>query len=578
MQCAAAQPCFPRHGALERASQLPSRPRRHSSGNQRADHHHSAHRGAGQAALAAGHTRAPRPRLRSCVEQSPAFARSAGLTIDPDASDYARWPGAFCWLPACWWILATLAAGDRLPCNRHFLRLVEGRATGAGRPGGSLSADPELVERYWDRDSVGALVASPIRPTLLIARSWQAGGAESWRPPVPMRLPRLTYSVDAASVESRRRRLRAQQLPNISATGWRLGCWWPHRLRFQVEKLAQNLYISARAWLGTRPWRVSSRRRGTRARRGSSPSAVISLPALRAWLQYRGRAAGRVLSVRISAFGGDAYAFCQHIQSRFVAILSLVRSFQVGHNNAFRLHPGPPRLESYQRGLRSWQSDAFCATAGRGDWSGATSVFLPISSPTGRSVHPAPTPARCSIAWARCAVWFSAAAIHGANCRGPGSWSKPWGRLACVNRHGPIRWSRGAAEWADCRTGRFPTLKREVAYGVENSRGFSSRLRRTAAFVEVKSVTSALETRWRPSDAVTTRGARHRELSAGPCRCAWCSNTASAERHRSGRPARRSIRPMPLRCGKRRQAWKYWLTASIFPSRLRITGRLPVLL
>ncbi|MCQ4062574.1 DNA/RNA nuclease SfsA, partial [Klebsiella pneumoniae] len=63
----------------------------------------------------------------------------------------------------------------------------------------------------------------------------------------------------------------------------------------------------------------------------------------------------------------------------------------------------------------------------------------------------------------------------------------------------------------------FTTLKREVAYGVENSRvDFRLDYAGTAAFVEVKSVTLGFaETPVAAfPDAVTTRGARHlRELA-----------------------------------------------------------------
>ena len=59
-----------------------------------------------------------------------------------------------------------LLADPGYPCNRHFLRLVEGAAqlVPVG-PEMRYQLTPELVERYWDRDSVGALVASPANPT-----------------------------------------------------------------------------------------------------------------------------------------------------------------------------------------------------------------------------------------------------------------------------------------------------------------------------------------------------------------------------------------------------------------------------
>lgn len=104
----------------------------------------------------------------------------------------------------------------------------------------------------------------------------------------------------------------------------------------------------------------------------------------------------------------------------------------------------------------------------------------------------------------------------------PGTWElveTPQGRLACINtaranrlveealRAGVIKELEG-----------FTGLKREVAYGVENSRvDFRLDYPSGPAFVEVKSVTLGFGDTAVAAfpDAVTTRGARHlRELAA----------------------------------------------------------------
>ncbi len=104
----------------------------------------------------------------------------------------------------------------------------------------------------------------------------------------------------------------------------------------------------------------------------------------------------------------------------------------------------------------------------------------------------------------------------------PGTWElveTPQGRLACVNtaRANPL------VEEAllDGRIGElagFTALRREVAYGVENSRvDFCLDYAGMPAYVEVKSVTLGFDDTAVAAfpDAVTARGARHlRELAA----------------------------------------------------------------
>ena len=105
------------------------------------------------------------------------------------------------------------------------------------------------------------------------------------------------------------------------------------------------------------------------------------------------------------------------------------------------------------------------------------------------------------------------------NCMGEGARVEtPQGRLACVNtaRANPLV-EEALLNGQIAELAGFTTLKREVAYGVENSRvDFRLDYAGTAAFVEVKSATLGFaETPVAAfPDAVTTRGARHlRELA-----------------------------------------------------------------
>lgn len=104
----------------------------------------------------------------------------------------------------------------------------------------------------------------------------------------------------------------------------------------------------------------------------------------------------------------------------------------------------------------------------------------------------------------------------------PGTWElveTPQGRLACVNTARANRLVEEAllAGVIDELSG-FTAFKREVAYGVENSRvDFRLDYPAGPAFVEVKSVTLGFGDTAVAAfpDAVTTRGARHlRELAA----------------------------------------------------------------
>jgi aspartate/methionine/tyrosine aminotransferase len=166
---------------------------------------------AGQAALAAGHTRytAARglPALRQAIS---GFYRSHyGLDIDPErilvtpgGSGALLLASSLLVDPGRHWLLAD----PGYPCNRHFLRLVEGGAAGAGRPGDGLPAHPSLVEQHWNADSVGALVASPANPTGTVlsadelAALSQALHARGGHLVVDEIYHGLTYGLDAPSV------------------------------------------------------------------------------------------------------------------------------------------------------------------------------------------------------------------------------------------------------------------------------------------------------------------------------------------------------------------------------------------
>ncbi|WP_165670581.1 DNA/RNA nuclease SfsA [Metapseudomonas otitidis] len=118
-----------------------------------------------------------------------------------------------------------------------------------------------------------------------------------------------------------------------------------------------------------------------------------------------------------------------------------------------------------------------------------------------------------------CRVWFSRSSDPRRKL--PGTWElveTPQGRLACINtaRANPLVEEALLAGRIPELAG-FTALKREVAYGMENSRAdFRLDYPAAALYVEVKSVTLGFEGTPVAAfpDAVTTRGAKHlRELA-----------------------------------------------------------------
>lgn len=336
---------------------------------------------AGQAALSAGHTRytAARglPQLREAIAGF--YASRYRLNIDPDrilitpgGSGALLLASSLLVDPGRHWLLAD----PGYPCNRHFLRLVEGAAqlVPVG-PETRYQLTPQLVERYWDADSVGALVASPANPTgtvlhadelAALSQSLKARGGHLV---VDEIYHGLTYGMDASSVLEVDD--EAFVLNSFSKyfgmTGWRLG-WLvaPADAVPELEKLAQNLYISAPsmaqhaalACFQPQTLEILEERREEFARRRD-----YLLPALRE-LGFRIAVEPEgafYLYADISAFGGDAYAFCRHfIETEHLAFtpgLDFGRH-QAGHHVRFAYTQDLPRLEEavqrLARGLKTW--------------------------------------------------------------------------------------------------------------------------------------------------------------------------------------------------------------------------------
>lgn len=215
---------------------------------------------AGQRALLEGHTRytaaAGLPALRQAIADQ--YQARYGVAISPRRILVT--PGASGALQLATAIL--IDPGDRIlladpgyPCNRHFVRLVEGEAVGipvGPETGYQLTA--ELVERHWDARTKAILLASPANPTgtvippdelaALIAAVEARGGRvimdEIYHGLIygaPVQTA-LAYSDQVLVINSFSK--------YYGMTGWRLG-WLvaPDDCIDAAEKLAQNLFLAA---------------------------------------------------------------------------------------------------------------------------------------------------------------------------------------------------------------------------------------------------------------------------------------------------------------------------------------------
>ncbi len=287
---------------------------------------------AGQAALAAGHTRYTAARGLPALREAIAgfYRRQYQLDIDPQrilitpgGSGALLLASSLLVDPGRQWLLAD----PGYPCNRHFLRLVEGGAQLVPvNAGTAYQLTPDLVSTHWNEHSVGALLASPANPTGTVlsapelAALSQALHARGGHMVVDEIYHGLTYGMDAASV------LQVDDSAFVlnsfskyfGMTGWRLG-WLvaPPAAVPELEKLAQNLYISASsiaqhaalACFEDEAMAIfEQRREAFRQRRDFLLPALREL-GFRIELEPQG---AFYLYADVSAFTDDAQAFCAH--------------------------------------------------------------------------------------------------------------------------------------------------------------------------------------------------------------------------------------------------------------------------
>lgn len=215
---------------------------------------------AGQASLARGLTHyTPAVGLRALREAIAGHYRARDrLDMDPDR--ILLTPGAS---GALQLVLAALIDPGRevlmsdpgYPCNRNFVRLVEGRArlvpTDAAH---GYQLTPELAQAHWTADVAAVLVASPANPSGTLLTADQLAGLHGLARERGAALivdeiyHGLTYDVTARSALA-----VADDVFVINSfskyfgmTGWRLG-WLvaPAEYVEALDRLAQNLFLAA---------------------------------------------------------------------------------------------------------------------------------------------------------------------------------------------------------------------------------------------------------------------------------------------------------------------------------------------
>lgn len=319
------------------------------------------------------------PQLREAIAGF--YQQRYGLSLDPQrvvvtpgGSGALLLASALLVDPGKHWLLAD----PGYPCNRHFLRVVEGGAqlVPVG-PDTRYQLTADLVERYWDADCVGALVASPANPTgTVLGRDDLAGLGRAVQERRGVLLVDeiyhgLTYGLDAPSVLEVDD--KAFVLNSFSKyfgmTGWRLG-WLvaPESAVPELEKLAQNLFISAPtmaqhaalACFTPAALEIFEQRRAEFAARRDSLLPALRELGFKIEVEPQG---AFYLYADISAFGGDSFEFCRYfLEEQHVAFTPGVdfgRHRSAEHVRFAYTQPVPRLQQAVERiaaGLAKWRT------------------------------------------------------------------------------------------------------------------------------------------------------------------------------------------------------------------------------
>lgn len=270
-----------------------------------------------------------------------------------------------------------LMADPGYPCNRNFLRMVGGDAKMIPTDHTSnYQLTSQLIDKHWDKNTAGILVASPANPTgTILNRTELSNLANSCQQHQGCFISDeiyhgLTYDIEAPSaleVDD-----NAYILNSFSKyygmTGWRLG-WLvaPLEAVDDLEKFAQNIYISATsisqyaalACFEPETTAILEERRTEFAKRRD-----FLLPALtELGFKIKTKPEGAFyLYADVSAFTDDAYKFCRYfLENQYLAFTPGLDfgNYKAEQHVRFAYTQSLPVLEDaverIARGLQSWQ-------------------------------------------------------------------------------------------------------------------------------------------------------------------------------------------------------------------------------
>jgi len=217
---------------------------------------------AGQQALADGHTGYTAatgiPALRRAIADR--YQRWHGIRLDPQRIVVT--PGGSSALLLAF--AATIDPGKTVllpepgyPCNRHFLRVVNGRGVSVPLSADGLRLDIDALEAAVDEHSTGLLLASPCNPTgqVMSHEDWSAASNFARNHDLSLFADEIyhgltfTETLPPTALEVNDQAWVTQSFSKFyGMTGWRLG-WLvvPDGGVDAAERLAQNLFLSAPA-------------------------------------------------------------------------------------------------------------------------------------------------------------------------------------------------------------------------------------------------------------------------------------------------------------------------------------------
>jgi aspartate/methionine/tyrosine aminotransferase len=209
------------------------------------------------AAIDAGQTRyLPALGLPALRER---IAESYPGNVHPDSERVVVTPGASGALQLV--LAALLSPGDEVlladpgyPCNRHFVRLFEGKAVTIAVDGAThYQLTAELIRKHWTVRTVAVLISSPSNPTGTVvpdtemARILETVDALGGRVIVDEIYGRLRYDAEPTTVlqQSQEAFVINSFSKYYGMTGWRVG-WLvaPPEYVSAIDKLAQNIFIA----------------------------------------------------------------------------------------------------------------------------------------------------------------------------------------------------------------------------------------------------------------------------------------------------------------------------------------------